>query len=124
MMTASTTVIPMGMVTDQHKTSHFIKEKILKSSLLLLLLHQFSGLFSRTTLVSWYQKGKPFWILLEQEMMRWQWHHLDHMQIIAPRSRQITMPVPQHSVFTGRMPFLPPNQQHQSTEGKSTEGKL
>jgi len=25
--------------------------------------------------------------------------------------------------FTGRMPFLPPNQQYQSTEGKSTEGK-
>jgi len=23
-----------------------------------------------------------------------------------------------HSVFTGWMPFLPPNQQHQSTEGK------
>ena len=27
------------------------------------------------------------------------------------------MPVPHHSVFTGQMPFLPPNQQHQSTEG-------
>jgi len=26
--------------------------------------------------------------------------------------------VPHHSVFTGRMPFLPPNQQRQSTEGK------
>jgi len=36
----------------------------------------------------------------------------------APRSRQITMPVPHHSrFFTGRMPFLPPNLQHQSTEG-------
>jgi len=36
----------------------------------------------------------------------------------ASRSRQITMPVPQHSsFFTGRMPFLPPNQQRQSTEG-------
>jgi len=34
----------------------------------------------------------------------------------APRSRQITTPVPHHSVFTGRMPFQPPNQQHQSTE--------
>jgi len=29
----------------------------------------------------------------------------------APRSRQITMPVPHHSVFTGQMPFLLPNQQ-------------
>ena len=34
-------------------------------------------------------------------------------------SRQITMPVPHHSsFFSGRMPFLMPNQQHQSTEGK------
>jgi len=32
-------------------------------------------------------------------------------------SRQITTPAPHHSVFTGRMPFLPPNQQRQSTEG-------
>ena len=33
----------------------------------------------------------------------------------APRSRQITTPATHHSVFTGRMPFLPPNQQRQST---------
>ena len=37
----------------------------------------------------------------------------------APSSRQITTPAPHHSVFTGRMPFLPPNQQCQSTEGKN-----
>ena len=30
---------------------------------------------------------------------------------------KITTPAPHHSVFTGRMPFLPPNQQRQSTEG-------
>jgi len=30
-----------------------------------------------------HQKGKPFWILLEQEMMGWQWHQLDYMQIIC-----------------------------------------
>jgi len=29
-----------------------------------------------------HQKGKLIWILLEQEMMGWQWHQLDHMQII------------------------------------------
>jgi len=39
----------------------------------------------------------------------------------APCSRQITMPVPHHSVFTGWMPFLPPNQQRQSTEGKKEQ---
>ena len=37
----------------------------------------------------------------------------------APHSRQITTPAPHHSVFTGRMPFLPPNQQRQSTEGSA-----
>jgi len=42
-----------------------------------------NGLFSRTAWVSWHQKGKPFWILLEQDMMGWQWHQLDHMQIIC-----------------------------------------
>jgi len=35
----------------------------------------------------------------------------------APRPRQITMPESHHSVFYRQMPFLPPNQQCQSTEG-------
>jgi len=39
--------------------------------------------FSTTTWVSQHQKGKSFWILLEQETMEWQWHQLDHMQIIC-----------------------------------------
>ena len=85
--------------------------------LLLLLLHPFNGLFSRTTWVCQHQKGKPFWILLEQEMMGWQWHQLDHAQSFAPGSREITTSVPHQSVFTGQMPFLPPNQQCKSTEG-------
>ena len=43
--------------------------------------HTFNDLSSRTTWVSRHQKGKPFWILLKQETMGWQWHQLDHMQI-------------------------------------------
>jgi len=39
--------------------------------------------FSRTTWVGLHHNGKPFWILLEQEMMGWQWHQLDQMQIIC-----------------------------------------
>ena len=38
----------------------------------------------------------------------------------APSSRQTTTPAPHHSFFTGRMPFLLPNQQCQSTEGNGT----
>jgi len=49
----------------------------------ILLLHPFNSLFSRMTWVSRNQKGKPFWILPEQEMMGWQWHQLKHMQIIC-----------------------------------------
>jgi len=37
----------------------------------------------------------------------------------APRPRQITTLASHHSVFIGWMPFLPPNQQRQSTEGKT-----
>jgi len=36
----------------------------------------------------------------------------------APLPRQITMPAPHHSFFTGQMPFLPCNQHCQSTEGQ------
>ena len=32
-------------------------------------------------------------------MMEWQWHQLDHMQVICTRSRQITMPAAHHSDF-------------------------
>ena len=46
-------------------------------------LHPFNSPFPRTTWESRHQKGKPFWILLEQQIMGWQWHQLDHMQIIC-----------------------------------------
>jgi len=29
------------------------------------------------------KKEKSFWISMKQEMMGWQWHQLDHMQIIC-----------------------------------------
>jgi len=68
---------------------------------------------------------KPIWILLDQEAVSGSgisWAVCKS----APRSRQITMPVPHcqyptTQFFTGRMPFLLPNQQHQSTEGNPKE---
>jgi len=39
--------------------------------------------FFQDNWISRYQKDKPFWILLEQEMMGWQWHQLDHTHIIC-----------------------------------------
>ena len=64
------------------------------------------------------RKVKPIWILLKRETVSGSdisWA----LCKFAPSSRQITTPAPHHSsFFTGRMPFLPPNQQRQSTEGK------
>jgi len=45
--------------------------------------HLFDSHFSRTTWVSQHQKDKQFGILMKQEMMGWQWHQLDNMQIIC-----------------------------------------
>jgi len=39
----------------------------------------------------------------------------------APRCGQITTTTPHHPIFTGRMMFLTPNQQRQSTAGICTE---
>ena len=36
-----------------------------------------TAFFSRTTMVGRYQKDKPFWILLKQEMMGWQRHQVN-----------------------------------------------
>jgi len=80
-------------------------------------------ILSGTTRMSWYQKGKTDLDLLEQEIVcgngiSWA------ICKSAPHPRQITMPASHHSVFTGWMPFLPPNQQHQSTERKLYNGHV
>ena len=68
------------------------------------------------------RKVKPIWISLKQETVSGSgisWAVCKS----APCSRQITTPAPHHSVFTGRMPFLPPNQQRQSTDCVNTYKK-
>ena len=61
------------------------------------------------------RKVKPIWILLKQDS-EWQWHQPSRMQVCTsrPTCHASTSTL---SFFTGRIPFLPPNQQHQSTEG-------
>jgi len=41
----------------------------------------FTGPFSGTTRVSWYQKGKTNLDVTEARDSAWQWHHLGHMQV-------------------------------------------
>jgi len=76
--------------------------------------HPFNSPLSGTTQVSRYQKGETKLDFSEAKDSEWQWHQLGHMQVCT--SIQTDNHASTHcSVFTGRMPFLPPNQQRQST---------
>jgi len=74
------------------------------------------GPFSGSTRVSWYQKRNTNLDFCEARTVSGSgisWAVCKS----APRSRQIPRQHPTTQSFTGRMPFLPPNQQRQSTEG-------
>jgi len=100
----------------QHLTKTFESVKLTHTTILLLFWN-----LSGTTQVSRYQKGKTRKVktnldLLQQEIVSgcgicWA------MCKSAPHPRQPCQH-PTTQFFTGRMPFLPPNQQRQSTEGK------
>ena len=83
-------------------------------------LHPLNSPLSGTTQVSRYQKGKTNLDFTGARDSGISWAICKS----APRSRQITMPAPHHSVFTGRMPFLTPNQQCQSTEGIALQNPI
>ena len=53
----------------------------------------------------------------------WQWHLLGHMQVCISLQTDNHASTPPLVIFTGLMPFLPPNQQRQSTEGKANLNK-
>ena len=80
-------------------------------------IQPFNGLFSRTTWVSRYQKGKTNLDFTGARDSEWQWHQLGHMQFCTSLQTDNHASTPPLKFFTGRMPFLPPNQQRQSTEG-------
>jgi len=73
--------------------------------------------------VSQYRKGKTNvdftveWDFTEaRDSEWWQWNPLGHMQVCTSLQTDNHASTPPLSFFTGRMPFLPPNQQCQSTE--------
>ena len=79
--------------------------------------HTFNGSFSGTTRVSRYQKGKTNLDFIGARYSEWQWHQLGRMQVCTSLQTDNHASTPPLKFFTGRMPFLPPNQQRQSTEG-------
>jgi len=68
--------------------------------------------------VSRYQKDKTNLDFAEARDSEWQRHQLGHMQVCISLETDNHASTPTTlKFFTGRMPFLPPNQQRQSTEG-------
>jgi len=81
--------------------------------------------------VSRYQKDKTNLDFTEARDSEWLWHQLGHMQVCTSlqTDNHTSTPLlsflqagcpschPTNSVKAGWMPFLPPNQQRQSTEG-------
>jgi len=67
--------------------------------------------------VSRYQKGKTNLDFTEAGDSEWQWHQLGNMQACTSLQTDYHASTSPLSFFTGRMPFLPPTQQHQNTEG-------
>jgi len=84
--------------------------------------HPFNGPFSGTTRVSWYQKGKTNLDFTEARDSEWQWHQLDHMQACISLLTDNHASTPLLGFFYRPDALLPPNQQHQSTEGRGTMG--
>jgi len=68
--------------------------------------------------VSQYQKGKTNLDFTKARDSELQWHHLRHMQVCILLQTDNHTSTPPLCFFSGRMPFLPPSQQRQSTEGK------
>jgi len=67
--------------------------------------------------VSRYHKGKTNLDFTGARDSELQWHQLCHMQVCTSLQTDNHASTPPLSFFTGRMPFLSPNQQRQSTEG-------
>ena len=69
--------------------------------------------------MSRYHKGKTNLDFTEarDSEWQWQWHQLGHMQICTSPQAHNHASTPPLSFFTDRMPYLPTNQQRQSTEG-------
>jgi len=76
----------------------------------------FNGPLSGTVQVSQYQNSKTNLDFTGGRHSERQWHQLGRMQVCISLQTDNHASTPPLSFFTGRMPFLTPNQQRQSTE--------
>jgi len=67
------------------------------------------------------QKGKTNLDFTEAKDSEWQWHQLGHMQVCISLHTDNHASTPSLKFFTGRMLFLLPNPQRQSTSALKIE---
>jgi len=104
----------------QFTCTTILPTNVVRFQWLLLLVHPFNGPFSRTTCVSWYQKGKSGLDLNEARddgVLRYNGTSWNICKQSAPRQTDNHTNTSSLS-FTGRMLFLTSNQPCQSTEYK------
>ena len=107
-------VIEWVAAASSHIPSVFMQFYIVRT-------HPFNGPLSGSTQVSQYQKGKTDLDFTGARDNEWQWHQLGDMQVCISLQTDNHASTSLLKFFTGRMPFLPPNQQCQSTEGTKAQ---
>ena len=74
--------LPRGCMPDpMSKQQHTVMKAIIREKSMQTTTQPFNGLFSRTTCVSRYQKGKTNLDFTRARDSEWQWHQLGHMQV-------------------------------------------
>jgi len=70
--------------------------------------------------------GLPVWagFYWSNRDSEWQWHQLGHVRVCTSVQTDNHASTPPLSFFTGRMLYLPPNRQRQSTEGRVKYSEL
>ena len=88
----------------------------------LVQLQPFNGLFSRTTWVSRYQKGKTNLDFTEARDSEWQWHQLGHMQVCTSLQTDNHASTPPLGFLQAGCPSCRPTNSVKALKAQSTEG--
>jgi len=123
-------VLTWGAPTDpEHPTSfHPTPSCNLMTAVSQIIQQQYplSGPLSRTTWISWYQKGKTNLDFTEARNSEWQWHQLGHMQICTSPQTDNHASTPPPIFLQARRPSCvqPKHWRHRSYINNQTKHKL
>ena len=88
------------------------------------LLQPFNGIFSGTTWVSQYQKGKTNRDFTGARDSEWQWHQLGHMQVCTSLQTDNHASTPPLSFLQARCPFCRPTNSVKALKAQSVQSAV